>query len=69
MDALEKEINSRKDEIKKELRLLFKTNLKITDWDIPEVDDKKAAKMIMDVFKEALSEIDEEIKADKYNNY
>ena len=69
MDAVEKELNARKDEIKKELELLFKTNMKITDWDVPEADDQKAAQIVLSIMQEALDKIKEDIQAGKYNNY
>jgi len=69
MDALEKEFNQRRGEIKKSVELLFKANMKITDWDIPEVDDTEAAKILMSIIKEAISEIEQDIENGKYENY
>jgi hypothetical protein len=69
MDAIEKELLSRKDEIKKELQLLFKANIKITDWDVPEADDEKAATILAEIMQEALDEIKQDIKNGKYKNY
>ncbi len=69
MEAERKELLSRKEEIIKELKLLFKANLKITDWDIPEADDKKAAEILLEILKEGLNEIENEIKEGKYDNY
>ena len=69
MDAEHKELLSRKDEIIKELELLFKTNMKITDWDVPEADDKKAAQLLVDIFQEGLDNIKADIAAGKYTNY
>ncbi len=69
MEAEKKELLSRKNEIIKELKLLFKANMKITDWDIPEADDKKAAEILLEILKEGLREIEEEIKEGKYNDY
>ncbi len=69
MDAIEKELLSRKSEIKKELEILFKTNMKITDWDVPEADDEKAAKLLVGIMQEALDEIKEDIASGKYKNY
>ncbi len=69
MEAERKELLSRKNEIIKELKLLFKANMKITDWDIPEADDKKAAEILLEILKEGLREIEEEIKEGKYNDY
>ncbi len=69
MDAEKKELQSRKSEIKKELKLLFKANMKITDWDIPEADDKKSAEILVQIFQEGLDEIKRDIEEGKYNNY
>lgn len=69
MNPIEKEIESRRSEIAKELELLFKANMKITDWDIPEADDRLAAKMILKVMREELDRLEEEVDAGKYDNY
>ena len=69
MDAVEKDILSRKEEIIKELELLFKTNLKITDWDVPEADDTKAATVLLSILKEGLKKIENDIITGKYANY
>ncbi len=62
MDTVEKELHSRKSEIQKELKFLFKANLKITDWDIPEPDNKEAAKILADILQEGLDKIKDDIK-------
>jgi hypothetical protein len=62
MDAVEKELFRRKKEIQKELKFLFKANLKITDWDIPEPDNQKAAKILTDILQNSLDGIKEDIK-------
>ncbi len=69
MTALDKELQSRRAEIKNELELLFKTNMKITDWDVPEVDDHAAAQMLVEIMQEALDELKESIKAGNYDYY
>lgn len=69
MDIITKEVNSRKDEIEKSLELLFKTNIKITDWDVPEADDRKAAHMILAIFEEKLKNIKKDIDDGQYDNY
>lgn len=69
MDTITKEINSRKDEIENSLELLFKANMKITDWDVPEADDKKSAQMILEIFEEKLKSIKQDIDNGQYNNY
>jgi hypothetical protein len=69
MDAVKKEFDSRKAEIQSELELLFKANMKITDWDIPEVDDEEVANIIVNILQEKLDSIKSDIKEKKYNNY
>ena len=67
MSALEKELQERKSEIENELELLFKANIKITDWDIPEVDDKEVATKILEIMKNKLNKIEQDIESGKYN--
>lgn len=43
MDATTKGIEALKNEIRLEVRGIFKMNMKFEDWSVPEVDDKKAA--------------------------
>jgi len=69
MDAVEKELESRKKNIKKEVEFLFKANMKFTDWDIPEADDEKASKILLSIIKEAVAEIEEDVNSGKYKNY
>jgi len=69
MDIIQKELESRKSEIKKELELLFKTNMKITDWDVPEADDNEAANILLSILQEALDEIKVDVAAGKYDYY
>ncbi|NPA66900.1 MAG: hypothetical protein GXO11_08475, partial [Epsilonproteobacteria bacterium] len=57
MDAIQKELESRKSEIQKELELLFKANMKITNWDIPETDDQEAAELLVNILQESLDKI------------
>ena len=57
MDALEKELQSRKEEIKKGLELLLKANVNITSWDVPEVDEKESARQIIRLMQEGLDEL------------
>ena len=61
MDAIQKELQRRKNEIKKELKLLFNANNRITEWDVPEADEKEAAQVLLDTMQEALDEIKEEV--------
>jgi hypothetical protein len=56
-------------EITTELRAVFKGNMKIFDWDIPENDDRKSAELIIAVMQKAMDELKEEISAGKYDQY
>jgi len=69
MDAIEKELLSRKEEIQKELELLFKANMKITDWDVPEADDTKAANMLLDIMQEKIDALRTDVAEGKFKNY
>jgi len=66
MDAVQKELQSRKSEIKKEMQLLFNANHRITEWDVPEANEKEAVQMLLDIMQEALDEIKAEVLA-KYH--
>ncbi|WP_297432951.1 hypothetical protein [Sulfurimonas sp.] len=68
-DAVIKELAVRKAEIEKELELLFKANMKITDWDVPEGDDSEAADIILNIMDKKIQELRAAAKAGKYKNY
>ena len=69
MTPQEQEIEKMKSEIKKEVRLAFKANMKIFDWDIPENDDRKSAELIIAVMQEAMDELKQEIANGNFNQY
>ena len=69
MDAVKKELESRRKAISKEVELLFKANMKITDWDVPEADDNEVAKLLIEIIKEEVAKIEADIEAGKYENY
>jgi len=69
MNPVEKDILARKAEIVTEIRAVFKANMKITDWDVPEADDKLAAELIMQIMQEALDTLKIELEEGKYDNY
>jgi hypothetical protein len=56
-------------EIRAELRGVFKANMKIFDWDIPENDDRKSAELIINVMQKAMDGLKKEIKDGKYDQY
>ena len=61
MDMEHKEINALKDEIKKELKLIYSANMEASGWDIPEIDDKEMSKLILDTMQNALDELKKEL--------
>jgi hypothetical protein len=69
MDPLSKEMERRRKEIGKEIELLFRANMKITDWDIPEPDDRQAADILLQIMREELEKIQKDINEGKYDNY
>ncbi|MDQ7043270.1 MAG: hypothetical protein Q9M34_07030 [Sulfurimonas sp.] len=69
MDVIEKELMSRKNEIEASLETLFKLNMKFTDWDVPEANDKEAAKLLLEIMQNKLTQIKNDIADGKYNNY
>ena len=68
-DPEHKEYAKMKEEIEKEIRGIFKANMKIFDWDIPENDDRESAQLIVDAMQEALDKIKQEIQEGVYDNY
>jgi len=69
MDVILKELMSRKSEIDKSLELLFKANMKITDWDVPEADDQQAAEVLLEMMQDKLNSIKADVVDGKYSNY
>jgi hypothetical protein len=69
MDAIEKDLESRKEEIQKTMELMFKANMTITDWDVPEGDDREAAKILLSIMQDSLDTIKADIEAGKYDFY
>ena len=69
MTPQEQEIEKMQGEITTELRAVFKGNMKIFDWDIPENDDRKSAELIIEVMQKAMDGLKAEIQAGKYDQY
>ncbi len=61
MDMEHKEIEALKNEIKKELKLIYEANMKVSGWDIPERDDKEMSKLVLKTMQNALDELKREI--------
>ena len=69
MNPVEQDIGRRKDEIISEVNAIFKVNMKITDWDVPEADDALAGKMILEIMQEALYELKTKLDAGEFKDY
>jgi len=67
--ATQKDIESRQEVIENELLGLFESNLKITDWNVPEADDRNAAKMLLDIIQTKLDTIKQDVEDGKYDYY
>ena len=48
---------------------IFKVNMKITDWDVPEADDTLAAKIILDIMQEAVDGLKVRFEEGEFKNY
>ena len=68
-DAVVKDLAERKAEIEGAVEFLFKTNMKITDWDVPEADDTEAANIILNIMEKKIHQLRDDVKAGKYENY
>jgi hypothetical protein len=67
IDIIDKELRSRESEIKRELEFLFKANMRITDWDVPEPDNQKAAKILVAILQDGLDGIKKSVKNGKFD--
>ena len=67
MEMIEKELASRKTDIENEVEKLFTHNMKITDWDVPEADDKKGAILLLKIIEDKLATIKTDIENGKYD--
>jgi hypothetical protein len=69
MNPVEQDILRRKDEIISEVNAIFKVNMKITDWDVPEADNSLAAQMILDIMQEAVDGLKIKFKEGEFKHY
>lgn len=69
MNPVEQDILGRKGEIISEMNAIFKVNMKITNWDVPEADDAVAGKMILDIMQEALDGLKKKLEEGEFRDY
>ena len=67
--ATEKDLSNRKESIEDELESLFESNLRVTDFNVPEADDQNASKIIINILEKKLEKIKIDINHGKYKNY
>jgi len=60
MDETQKGVQSLKNEIRREVRAIFKMNMTFEGWSVPEMDDNEAGGKILKVMQEALDELKKE---------
>ncbi len=69
LDIVQRELASRKVAIEKSFEELFQKNIKITDWNIPEVDDQEVAEILLEILSKKLDDIKQDVREGKYQNY
>lgn len=68
-NVTKKEFKNRKEDIEKELEALFKHNLKIADWDVPENDNDAAAHLLIEILQNKLESLKKDVAQGKYDFY
>ena len=69
MNPVKQDILRRKNEIISEVNGVFKLNMRITDWDVPEADDTLAAEMIVEIMQEALDGVKKKVREGEFKDY
>ena len=63
---VQKDLDSRKEEIMDDLETFFEENLKFTNWNVPEAPDQEIAEGLVAILTEKLNEINQRVKDGKY---
>lgn len=66
ISPVQKDLESRREEIMDDVETFFKENLKFTNWNVPEANDQEIAEGLMAILTEKLDEIDQKVKEGKY---
>ncbi|MDD5406097.1 MAG: hypothetical protein PHE73_04040 [Sulfurovaceae bacterium] len=61
MDIVDKELESRRNEIRAGLEVLYHLNMHISGWDIPELDEKEASQKLFKMIDEELAKIKKKV--------
>ena len=63
---IQKDLDSRKEDIMDGLETFFEENIKFTNWNVPEAPDQEVAEGLMAILTEKLNEIKQKVKEGKY---
>ena len=66
LSPVQKDLDSRKEEIMDDVETFFVDNLKFTNWNVPEAKNQEIAEGLMAILAEKLNEIDQKVKEGKY---
>jgi len=66
---VQKDMHSRKQTIQDDLESLFRSNLRVTGYNVPEPNGQNASEILLEIFEEKLRSIQDDVKAKKYMNY
>ena len=66
---VQKDMHSRKKDIQDELESLFKSNLRVTNYNVPEPNGQRSSEILVEILEEKLRSIQDDVKAKKYMNY
>ena len=66
ISPVQKDLESRKEEIMDDIETFFLKNLKLTNWNVPEAMDQEIAEGLMVILTEKLNEIEQKVKEGKY---
>jgi nucleotide-binding universal stress UspA family protein len=66
ISPVQKDLDSRKEEIMDDLETFFEENLKYTNWNVPEAPDQEIAEGLVAILTEKLNEINQKVKEGKY---
>jgi hypothetical protein len=61
MNTIDKELESRRGEIHFGLEVLYNLNMRITGWDIPELDENEASEKLFKMIEEELAKLKKEV--------
>lgn len=67
ISPVQKDLASRRDEIRDEVEALFGENLRYANWSVPEASNREISEGLMVIIKEKVDEVNQDIKNGKYD--